>query len=110
MRMWNIDPKLMCDKHLLGEHVEMHMFAGCLRLGKNIQGYIDRGLVEVENIYVRHELLAYEMVSRGFNHKSPMKLIFGPTAGFVNREKSMKDLSSRCVQCRLRIKANRRNS
>ena len=102
--MWNIDPNLMCNKHLLGEHVEMHMFASCLRRGKSIQGYIDKGLVEVENIYVRHELLVREMVSRNFNHKSPMKLIFGPAAGFINREKSMNELARRCVKCRLKIK------
>ena len=33
MRMWNVDPKLMCNKHLLGEHVEMHMFFGTIQKG-----------------------------------------------------------------------------
>ena len=26
MRMWLVDPKFMCNQHLLGEHVEMHSF------------------------------------------------------------------------------------
>jgi hypothetical protein len=28
--MWMVDPRLVCSKHLLGEHVELHMFVGCL--------------------------------------------------------------------------------
>lgn len=30
MRMWMVDPKIMCRKHLLGEHLELHMLAGCI--------------------------------------------------------------------------------
>jgi hypothetical protein len=30
MRMWMVPPKVMCRKHLLGEHVEIHMLAGSL--------------------------------------------------------------------------------
>ena len=26
MRMWMIEPKGLCDKHLLGEHGELHKF------------------------------------------------------------------------------------
>ena len=31
MRMWLVPPQLMCDQHLLGEHLEMHMFIGTIR-------------------------------------------------------------------------------
>ena len=33
MRMWNVDVTKMCNKHLLGEHVEMHMFVGIIIKG-----------------------------------------------------------------------------
>ena len=62
MRMWLVTPKLMCDKHLLGEHVEMHMFVGCLLKGKSIQGYIDKGLVDVSLLTARHGALVKEML------------------------------------------------
>ena len=26
MRMWMVNPRIMCRQHLLGEHVEIHMF------------------------------------------------------------------------------------
>ena len=31
MRMWMINPKLMCDQHLLGEHGELHKFIPSFR-------------------------------------------------------------------------------
>jgi hypothetical protein len=30
-----VTPSRMCRKHLLGEHVEGHMLAACLRLGNH---------------------------------------------------------------------------
>ena len=72
MRMWLVNPKHMCQKHLCGEHVEMHMFIGCLIRDKNIDGYIQKGLVEIHNIVKRHNALAREMKKRGMKHKSPI--------------------------------------
>lgn len=100
MRMWNVDPKLMCRKHLLGEHVEMHMFAGTLAKGISIKGYVDGGLVEVENIRRRHDQLAAEMKARGFKHASPLREdcpLF--CEGHVDSEANMIELARRCPEC-----------
>ena len=40
MRMWMVDPKKMCRKHLLGEHVEIHMMVGTLLKGRSIDGFL----------------------------------------------------------------------
>lgn len=74
MRMWLVPPERMCRKHLLGEHVEMHMFAGSLRKGKSMQGYIDKGLVYFPLLKSRHDDLATEMVKRGMNHESELRM------------------------------------
>ena len=37
MRMWMVDPQIMCRQHLLGEHTEMHMFVGTLKRGPALQ-------------------------------------------------------------------------
>lgn len=100
MRMWNINPKKMCNQHLLGEHVEMHMFAGCLKKRKNIQGYIDKGFVEIHNIKKRHAKLAGEMKKRNMNHKSPLIKFREIKTGKINKEKSYKELIKRCAECR----------
>ena len=41
MRMWMVNPEILCRKHLLGEHVELHMLVGWIIKGKSIQGYLD---------------------------------------------------------------------
>ena len=106
MRQWHVDPKLLCRKHLLGEHVESHMFIGSLLKGKSIEGFIRDGLVEVHMIDVRHEEIAAEMLRRGYNHKSPLPEGTADVlyhAGRVDPKRSIKDLSERCAECRERI-------
>lgn len=107
MRMWNVDPRLMCRKHLLGEHVEMHMFAGTLAKGVGIQGYLDRGLVEVDRIRIRHDELAEEMVRRGYKHRSGLRDDCPSfRAGRVNVEENLQELARRCPQCAAAIRAS----
>ena len=72
MRMWMLPPIGMCRKHLLGEHVELHMLLGSLRRGKNIEGFLSGGMVDPQLIFARHEELVAEMHRRGFNHTSPI--------------------------------------
>jgi hypothetical protein len=71
MRMWMIDPKYMCRKHLLGEHVEIHMIIGAIKKNKNLQGFFDKKLIEINSIITRHDELVFEMIKRGYNHNSP---------------------------------------
>lgn len=110
MRMWMVDPKLMCRKHLLGEHVEIHMLVGCLRKDKNIKGYIEKGLIEPRSIYTRHNELAREMVMRGYRHNSSIREIGAKHwARLTARErlltvdtiKSILELRKRCKECKV---------
>jgi len=107
MRQWHVDPKLLCHKHLLGEHVEHHMFAGSILKGKSLTGYIDDGLVEVHTLIERHAELVREMRRRDYNHSSPLppglaeKLY---TAGAVDELENLNELRRRCPLCRARIK------
>lgn len=103
MRMWGVDPSLLCQQHLLGEHVEMHMFVGTIRKGISIQGYIDKGLVDPARIKQRHEELSSEMVSRGMNHNSPLLRIGKKPSCEIDVLENMKELHRRCPACRERI-------
>ena len=98
--MWNINPKKMCRQHLLGEHLEMHMFLGTLKKKKSIKGYLDKGLVEVHNIKKRHDELVDEMKKRGYNHKSPLKKFKLDKIGNVNIKNNKIELIKRCKECR----------
>jgi hypothetical protein len=103
MRMWAVNPKVLCQKHLLGEHVETHMFVGTIRKGISIQGYIDKGLVNPARIIERHDLLAKEMTRRGMNHKSPIPLIKLPPEKPIAVKHSLRELKRRCPDCQARI-------
>ena len=102
MRQWLIDPNLLCDRHLLVEHVEHHMFVGCILKNISLKGYIDTGLVEVHRLRERHDQLVEEMLKRNMKHKSPLPKFEGFIAGRVDVERNEKDLFERCERCRKR--------
>lgn len=109
MRMWNIPPQYLCRKHLLGEHVEMHMFLGTLKHSTSISGYISNNLVDTSLILSRHDELAAELTRRGYTHSSPFTssdiqfLSTIPSQGSVNPSANILVLSSRCPECRTNL-------
>ena len=103
MRMWMVDPGLLCNAHLLGEHVETHMFVGTISKGGSLRGYVERGLVETSRLRERHDGLAGEMQRRGMRHDSPLPDFTDPGLGKVSIERSLHDLAERCPRCRERI-------
>jgi hypothetical protein len=100
MRMWMVDPRKMCDQHLLGEHVELHMLVGSLRKKKTLTGSLAGGLIELHSIRSRHAVLVVEMKSRGFRHASPRPQFRARTAGKVNLRQNVQELTRRCNACR----------
>ena len=109
MRMWMVNPALMCNKHLLGEHVECHMLAGHLKLKRRITNYIRLNLLEPTKLRERHDKLALEMENRGFMHKSSLPeydISYLPERHriyTVSVEESITELPRRCSNCRKRI-------
>jgi len=99
MRMWNVDPQKMCRKHLLGEHVECHMFVGAINKGLSIKGYINNDLLEPQTLRQRHDLLVTEMIRRGYNHKSPLPEFVCSRIGAVDELNNMFELKHRCKDC-----------
>ena len=99
MRMWMVDPKILCRKHLLGEHVELHMFVGTIQKGVSLDGYVSRGLVDTSKIASRHETLVEEMIARGYNHQSPLPYVDTLGIGKVDAIASAVELRRRCPDC-----------
>lgn len=67
-----VPPDMMCRKHLLGEHIETHMFVGAINKGSSVAGYITGGLLEFDSLRQRHDKLVHEMMTRGYKHNSPL--------------------------------------
>ena len=105
MRMWMVPPNLLCDRHLLGEHGEIHKHRHNFVKGHSIAGRI--GQIEPANMGSRHDILAYEMVRRGMKHKSPYAqpdLSGYDLNGFtVDAGESVKELKKRCPSCSARM-------
>ena len=97
-----VNPRIMCRQHLLGEHVEIHKFVGTLSRGKTVKGYLEKGLLEVHNLYSRHEEIVTEMTRRGYRHCSPVdeKWRTVEKLGTIDQEKNLEELLRRCSRCK----------
>ncbi len=75
MRIWDVDPALLCRSHLLGEHRELHGLWNILT--QRLTGYAAhpetrRWRGKLAALYRRHEALVSEMTRRGYRHASPL--------------------------------------
>jgi len=106
MRMWGINPKLLCRNHLLGEHNEIHKhkhnFEKKHSIAKRISPIVQ---IEPENMQKRHDDLVMEMFNRGYNHNSPYvqpdlsHLKSVERFAQIDLDISIADLTHRCPEC-----------
>jgi hypothetical protein len=108
--MWCIDPKLLCRKHLLGEHGELHKFRHNFVKKHNMNKRIELGQIDPVFMGIRHDELAKEIENRGYNHNSPYEqpdVNYIPDIlldyCYINIEQNMQELKNRCPECRKRI-------
>lgn len=76
MRIWDCDVSKLSDKHLLGEHYELHTIWSAHQRGLT-GGYSRhpetlRWVGHLAALHQRHKEQAVEMAVRGFNHRSPL--------------------------------------
>jgi hypothetical protein len=110
MRLWMIDPKLLCNQHLLGEHSEIHKHRHIFVKHFSITGRIFP-IVQIEpaSMENRHNELVIEMQRRGFNHNSPYTqphISYLPVEqqnAKVDLDYNLKDLCNRCEKCKEKI-------
>jgi hypothetical protein len=100
--MWQIPPDFMCQKHISGEHYELHKHLHSFQKKHSITGRI-KPVVQIEpaSMEIRHNELANYM-----NHNSPYTqpdisyLPIDEQKAKVDLNISYKDLSDRCPECR----------
>ena len=116
MRMWRINPSLLCIKHLLGNHGELHKHKHNFEKHHSISGRISPiVLIEPENMQLDHDELVQEMLRRGYNHNSPY---LQPDLSYlkdseryakVDLDYNIRDLMDRCVECKKRMEEYNEN-
>ena len=97
MRMYLVNPKFMCDKHLVREHDACHVFSGSVTKAHHRR---DTGTFESAQIKPCHDAVVEEMERRGIVHGSPLIYFDNDrNLGVVDREKSLVDLLQ-CPDCK----------
>lgn len=81
MRVWEVEPHLLCRSHLLGEHREIHAIWTFLTTDKG-SAYRRhpetlRWIGKLPALKARHDAVAVEMKRRGWNHHSALETTSG---------------------------------
>lgn len=110
-RMWGVPPAVLCRRHLMGEHHEMHVFMGRIRKRMPVSQYTSNGYLYLPALLRRHEDLVSEIYARGFKHESPPQICQldldlyiedlppGHGLGYVDLSFSVETLRGRCQEC-----------
>jgi hypothetical protein len=72
--VWDLSATLLCRKHLLGEHAEIHALFSILAspsAGYRNHPETRRWLQRRGALRVRHDEVAREMMRRGYQHRTP---------------------------------------
>lgn len=109
MRMWMVDPRFLCRKHLLGCHLEHHMFLGAMKKGKRLKGFFINNCFEPKSLKSSHDLIVLEMQHRMYNHQTPLQqeeldealknLTDEEKNWCIDKDAALKNLLMRCVEC-----------
>ena len=114
MRMWMVNPKCLCMKHLLGEHGEIHKHRHNFVKRHSITGRITTNACEPLSMQTRHDELEKEIQFRAIqNGRTPKTSPYSlPDLSHlpdnekyykVNIKESLELLNQRCVECSKRI-------
>lgn len=109
MRIWDVPPALLCRKHLLGEHRELHALWTILtqnRKGYRLHPETKRWEGKLRALYQRHQALVQEMNTRGYTHKSDLDETQATgneiQTEYVNtNEEQLKILKEKNCECRI---------
>ena len=105
MRMWMLNPNLMCSQHISGEHNEITKTKPSFEKSHSIKGRLyPTTLIEPAKMKKRHDRLAQFL-----NHNSPYEMpdLFcypeGQLKAKVDKWQSLCELYRRCSKCRAKI-------
>ena len=117
MRIWDIEPEFLCQKHLVAEHRELHGLWNILTKHKAKGGYSRhpetlRWVGKQKALYNRHEALIKEFFQRKYQHHTPLdkKLAIGRTkqAVFINtlaeQKRLLRNKPCDCFQAKKKAK------
>ena len=75
MRVWDVPHTELCDRHLVGEHAEIHAVWSVIansKAGYALHPEVTRWRGRLRALVARHDANVAEMTARGFKHASPL--------------------------------------
>ena len=111
IRMWAVHPKVMCRKHLMEEHNNLHKFVGMINKDTDLSKYREERFLDPKALPHRHGLIIKEFQRRGIKHTTPLsskdintvKLDWNDTRNKLDSYKDINEMYDNCKQCRRRI-------
>lgn len=105
MRMWMINPKMMCNKHLIEEHAGLHKFLSNIKFKSCLKRAVESKRIELISYQERHDLLEKEITNR--NNKTKPTPITMPDLSHIEKEyfihidraQSIRALCTLCNKC-----------
>lgn len=75
MRVWDISPSQLCNKHLVAQHHEIHCVYNIIT--KGLKGFahhpeVMRWRGHIQGLIVKHNITVLDMLKRGMEHNSPI--------------------------------------
>lgn len=111
MRMWMLQPSILCRQHLMGEYRELFTIIGCLKKQVNLDGYFHNNCLELMSLDSRYIELKQEMLNRGYKPQKPfiydkniLDYLGDKKFIKVNRENALQRLKDKnCTECNKRM-------
>lgn len=110
-QMWMVNTKILCKKHLLKEHDDIHFFINEIARGISLHNYVYNNKLEMQSLRNRHEEITREMASRAMEHTTPLPVLSWSCVEEVfediyhkriNARDTFKELLKTCKTCRRR--------
>lgn len=107
MRVWDVDPGVLCRQHLLGEHREIHALFTVItqrRSGYARHPETARWRGHLPALRLRHARVAEEMRRRGYRHRShiaPPRRSVIPPAPLLSIRDQRRRLAAKGCACRV---------
>lgn len=109
MRIWDFPVTALCQKHLLGQHNEIHIIYNVYfkdRKGWRNHPEVKRWANCIEQLVEAHDDTACEMIRRGYNHRTPLDFEWithsymgGELILWESRERQLNNILAKACAC-----------
>lgn len=111
MRMWMLNPRILCTKHLTIEHDDIHRLINLLITDSRIEDYDFIDNIQFKGVIKRHDAIVCELLRRNIFHTTPLEkndinienIPDHMKSYVVDSKLSLKDLLIECNRCKMNV-------